>query len=122
MPSLNDSKIYSWTSPSPGGTGTTQVAARLSNRYDGIATHLGMTAHTDPTNVNAHMLKPNKAVQEGFLMKMRINYRKNNKYHGADIYVPTDKVTEAIQILPGKAWDGTGVITSCRDRVRVDYR
>ncbi|AMW27243.1 hypothetical protein [Limnospira platensis] len=122
MPSLNSSKIYSWNSPSPGGTGTIKVAARLSNRYNGIATHLGMTAHTDPTNVNAHMLKPNKAVQEGFLMKMRINYRKDNKYFGADIYVPTDKVTEAIQVLPNKPWDGTGVITSCRDRVRVDYR
>ncbi|AMW28567.1 hypothetical protein [Limnospira platensis] len=122
MPSLNSSKIYSWNSPSPGGTGTTRVAARLSSRYDGIATHLGMTAHTNPTEVNAHMLKPNKAVQEGYLMKMRINYRKDNKYYGADIYVPTDKVTEAIQVLPNKQWDGTGVITSCRDRVRVDYR
>ncbi|MBS0016405.1 MAG: hypothetical protein KFF72_08600 [Arthrospira sp. SH-MAG29] len=122
MPSLADTKIYSWLAPSPGGTGTNRVAARLSNRYEGIATDLGMTSHNSAADVDAHMLKPNRAVQEGYLMKMRINYRQNNKYFGADIYVPTDKVVDAIQKLPGKAWAGTGTITSCSDRVRVDYR
>ncbi|RAQ49118.1 hypothetical protein B9S53_00535 [Arthrospira sp. O9.13F] len=122
MPSLADTKIYSWTAPTPGGTGTMTVAARLSNRYDGIATDLGMTAHADASGVTAQMVKANRAVQEGLLMKMRINYRKDNKYFGADIYVPTDKVSDAIQRLAGKAWAGNGVITSCRDRVRADFR
>ncbi len=77
MPSLADTKIYSWNAPTPpGGTGTMTVAARLSNRYDGIAEDLGMTAHTDASQVTAQMVKANQAVKEGLLMKMRINYRK----------------------------------------------
>ncbi|AMW29309.1 MULTISPECIES: hypothetical protein [Arthrospira] len=122
MPSLANTKVYSWDAPSPGGTGTIKVAARLSNRYDGIATDLGMTSHATAADVDAHMLKPNQAVQEGYLMKMRINYRQNTKHFGADIYVPPDKVVDAIQKLPGKSWAGTGVITSCRDRLQADYR
>ncbi|WP_048895249.1 hypothetical protein [Limnospira indica] len=122
MPSLENTKIYSWDAPAPGGTGTMKVAARLSKRYDGIAEHLGMTAHTDASEVTAQMVKANQAVKEGLLMKMRINYRKSDKYFGADIYVPTNKVSDAIQKLAGKAWDGTGKITSCRDRVRADFR
>lgn len=121
MPKLSETKYYTWTAGTPGGTGTMTLGARLPLKYDGFAVDIGMTAHPNEGDAIGLKVTTNQAVKMGYLMKMRINYRTTSGNRAADIYVPPDKVQDAIQKLNGKEYGAGNTITRCASRMRLDY-
>lgn len=118
MPTLENTSLYTFKA---GGTGSAaDYLVRLSNRYDTIATILGLTKATSQTvgtKVNV-----NDAVANGLLIKLRINFRKvGGKRGAANIVCDLEKVQDAISQLTDKDYAG-GKIISVKGVPKVRYR
>ncbi|MEM1167856.1 MAG: hypothetical protein AAGJ08_01870 [Cyanobacteria bacterium P01_H01_bin.35] len=122
MPALTETEFYTFSGTAQdGGTGAT-YGMRLSKNYDSVAADLGMTKAATEGEAKAFKVRPMEALKQGLIVSLRINFRKSTGKRGAaNIYCPINKITDAMQGLPGKAW-GSSTITSCRDQYRVDYR
>lgn len=123
MPTLADSKYYTFTISPPGATGAVKFAIQLTKKYDGIAQNLGLTPVATAAEASGIVLSRAQAVRQGLMISLRINYRNDaNKERGAaNIVCPRDKASAAMENVFGKQWGGS-TITSCRDQIRVDYR
>lgn len=119
MPKLADTSYFTWK---PGGDAdTNEFGIRLPNKYDAIATDLGLIKAASEAAANGTKFTTNKACQQGLLIKIKINYRTTTGRGSCTIVCNPKKVSDAMKSLNGKNY-GTYQITSVKGRLRQDFR
>jgi hypothetical protein len=98
--------------------GTSTVAVKLPDAYDGIASVVGLTKVTTVAADASHG-DVSHLLRDAQIARVRISYRNTaGKYRTADIICDLDNYKSALGTLPGKPYRGSTIIDAFVPRRR----